>query len=41
MDDSRQIKKGNFKKIPQNIESIVMIVIKHLEMNQIFVSDNP
>ena len=30
-----------FKKIPWNIDNKVMIVIKHLEMNQILALNNP
>ena len=38
----RQIfKKLKFKKIKLNIENMIIIIIKHLEMNQFSALDNP
>ena len=39
--DYRQIKMYNVKKMQWNIENILMITIKHLEIHQISALNNP
>ena len=39
--DYRPIKKIVIKKVQWNMENVVMIVIEHLEMNQISALNNP
>ena len=39
--NDRQIRKSAFYKMQWNIENIVIIIIKHLQINQILVLHNP